>query len=241
MAKKDPVSALEKRVGQLERQVGILEDTLAVRNLQHQYGYYMDNFLYDAVIDLFAEDIEIHFFGGIYKGKAGARRLYIDRLRKNFSDGTDGPKYGKLLEHTQFQDIVTVAKDRKSAKARFRYFLQGGTHYSAGEARQWWEGGVYENEYVKRDGVWQVRVMVPKIVYVGTFEHGWAHVKPEFVPFSSTTYPKDPMGPDALAKVKPAFWPDKDLLPFHYRHPVTGKLINAPRAPGFAPKGKKGK
>ncbi len=26
-------------------------------------------------------------------------------------------------------------KDRKSAKARFRYFLQGGTHYSAGEAR----------------------------------------------------------------------------------------------------------
>ena len=71
--------------------------------------------------------------------------------------------------------------------------------------------------------------------------HVFCHVKPEFVPFSSTTYPKDPMGPDALAKVKPAFWPDKDLLPFHYRHPVTGKLINAPRAPGFAPKGKKGK
>ncbi len=134
MAKKDPVAALETRVGQLEQQVGILEDTLEVRNVQHAYGYYMDNFLYDAVIDLFAEDIEIHFFGGIYKGKAGARRLYVDRLRNNFAAGTDGPKYGKLLEHTQFQDIVHVAPDRKTAKARFRYFLQGGTHYSAGEA-----------------------------------------------------------------------------------------------------------
>jgi hypothetical protein len=241
VAKKDPVAALEKRVNELTQRVGILEDTQEIRNLQHAYGYYMDNFMYDAVIDLFADDIEIHFFGGVYKGKAGARRLYIDRLRKNFAAGTDGPKYGKLLEHTQFQDIVHVAPDRLSAKARFRYFLQGGTHYSAGEATQWWEGGVYENIYVKRDGKWQVKVMVPKVVYIGTFEHGWAHVKPQFVPFASKTYPADPMGPDELAKVKPALWPEKDLLPFHYRHPVTGKLVNAPAGPGRKPKAKRGK
>ncbi len=63
--------------------------------------------------------------------------------------------------------------------------------------------------YVKRDGTWQVKVMVPKIVYVGTFEHGWAHVKPQYVPFASKTYPKDPMGPDEIAKVKPALWPEQ--------------------------------
>jgi hypothetical protein len=225
MTSDDRIKALEDQVARLTHQVGILEDTLAVRHLQHAYSYYMDVFLYEAVIDLFAENCEVHFLGGIYQGKAGARRLYCGRLRANFAGGSDGPKAGRLLEHPQMQDIVHVDPDRMTAHARFRYFLQAGTHYSAGEARQWWEGGVYENVYVKDNSVWKIKVMIPKMVYVGTFEHGWAYTKPQFVPFATKTYPEDPIGPDALSERKPVLWPDKDILPFHYAHPVTGKSI----------------
>jgi SnoaL-like domain len=57
-----------------------VEDVLAIRNLQHAYGYYLDKCLYDEVVDLFADDGQVIFIGGIYKGKSGVARLYTGRF-----------------------------------------------------------------------------------------------------------------------------------------------------------------
>ena len=35
----------------------------------------------DEVVDLFAEDCEVVFIGGVYRGRAGAARLYTGRFR----------------------------------------------------------------------------------------------------------------------------------------------------------------
>jgi hypothetical protein len=225
MSTDERIARLEAQVEYLSNQVGILEDTLAVRNLQHKYGYYMDKAFYEAIIELFSEDCEIHFLGGIYKGKSGARRLFIDRFRAKFSGGTDGPKRGVLMEHPQLQDIVDVAPDRKTARARFRYFMQAGTHYTTGIPYQWWEGGLYENVYVKEQGVWKIKVLIPKMVYIGEYEHGWAYAKPQMFPVAEKTYPEDPLGPDEISREKQVLWPDTDSLAFHYPHPVTGEKI----------------
>jgi hypothetical protein len=225
MTADDRIAALEKRIEELTEKVGMIEDAQAIRNLQHKYGYYMDKAFYEAIIDLFSGDCEIHFLAGIFRGKAGARRLFIDRFRALFAGGVDGPKPGVLMEHPQLQDIVDVAPDRKTARARFRYFMQAGTHYTTGIARQWWEGGLYENVYVKDGGVWKIKVLIPKMVYIGEYEHGWAYTKPQYVPFMTTTYPGDPLGPDELVPGERVLWPDIDLLPFHYPHPVTGEEV----------------
>ncbi|MCL6479904.1 MAG: nuclear transport factor 2 family protein, partial [Peptococcaceae bacterium] len=74
--------------------------------MHHKYGYYIDKCLYDEAVDLFTDDCEVRFLGGIFKGKAGARRLYCDRFRERFTNGKNGPVYGFLLEHLQMQDIV---------------------------------------------------------------------------------------------------------------------------------------
>ena len=227
MADDNRVSKLEKQIELLTNQVGIMEDMLSVRNLQHKYGYYMDKGFYEAVLALLSEDCEVHFLGGIFKGRAGAKRLFIERFRDRFTKGTDGPKPGVLMEHMQLQDVVDIAPDRKTAKARFRYFMQGGTHYTTGNAGQWWEGGIYENVYVKEDGLWKIKVLIPKMVYIAEYEHGWAHTKPNYFPFFSETYPKDPLGPDELSKEKQVLWPDTDIVPFHYPHPVTGEEVGS--------------
>jgi hypothetical protein len=226
------MSTTEERIAQLEKQVeilgnriGIMEDAQEIRHLQYKYGYYMDKAFYEAIVDLFSEDCEIHFLAGIFKGKAGARRLFIDRFRNRFAGGTDGPSFGVLMEHPQLQDIITVASDRQSAKARFRYFMQAGTHYATGKPYQWWEGGLYENVYVKEAGIWKIKVLIPKMVYVGEYEHGWAYTKPQFVPFMSETFPTDPLGPDELCPEERVLWPETDVLSFHYPHPVTGQHI----------------
>ena len=81
----------EDRIAELEQRLGKVEDLLAIRNLQHAYGYYLDKCLYDEVVDLFAEEGEVIFIGGIYKGKKGAARLYAGRFRHNFGGGKNGP------------------------------------------------------------------------------------------------------------------------------------------------------
>src|SRR6266567_597218 len=83
----------DDRLAELEHRLGILEDTLAIRNLQHAYGYYLDKCLYDEVVDLFAEEGEVIFIGGVYKGKKGAARLYAGRFRNNFAGGKNGPTF----------------------------------------------------------------------------------------------------------------------------------------------------
>lgn len=225
MSADDRLAALERRIEELTERVGMMEDAQAIRHLQYKYGYYMDKAFYEAIIDLFSDDCEIHFLAGIFRGKAGARRLFIDRFRAIFAGGADGPKPGVLMEHPQLQDIVDVAPDRKTANGRFRYFMQAGTHYTTGLAHQWWEGGLYENVYVKDGGVWKIKVLIPKMVYIAEYEHGWAYTKPQYVPFMTTTYPDDPLGPDELCPDERVLWPDTDVLPFHYPHPVTGEAV----------------
>ncbi len=88
---------------------------------------------------------------------------------------------------------------------------------------QWWEGGVYENQYVQDEGVWKFQVVNCHCHYHGVYERGWAHTPPNFVPPFSRTFPDDPLGPDALEKPLPALWPNTAVTPFHYPHPVTGK------------------
>jgi hypothetical protein len=228
MAAPADLSALTHQVEMLANEVGRLNDVHAVRKLQHAYGYYLDKCLYDEVVDLFADDGEVRFMGGAFKGKAGLRRLYCDRFRKNFTGGHNGPVYGFLLDHLQLQDIVDVAPDRNTARARFRCLMQAGSHETKKDApahlpSQWWEGGIYENDYVREHGVWKIKVCNYNVVYHGVFAKGWAHTPVRFVQFFTEVYPTNPVGPDVLIEPQPVIWPETAVVPFHYAHPVTGK------------------
>ncbi len=230
-ADEERLAELEAAVDELTRELSELKDVNAIRWLQHTYGYFMDKGLYDEVVDLFAEDGELRFMGGVFKGRAGLRRLYCERLRPGFT-GKNGPAYGMLCDHMQLQDVIHVATDGLTAKGRFRAFLQGGSHDSKPDInphlpRQWWEAGLYENDYVKDGGVWKVKVMGHHLTWQGDFETGWAHQKPYEGAFWSKAFPEDPMGPDEIVPADSKFWPETSLVPFHYLHPVTGKPVVA--------------
>ena len=106
------LSALRRQLEQLSNEIGTLRDVHAVRRLQHAYGYYLDKCLYDEVVDLSCDSGEVRFMGGIFKGKAGVKRLYCDRFRQNFTGGHNGPVYGFLLDHRGSPALVTWNADR---------------------------------------------------------------------------------------------------------------------------------
>ncbi|MGX1668085.1 nuclear transport factor 2 family protein [Streptomyces sp. NPDC055400] len=212
---------------ELARRLDRVESLLAIRNLQHAYGYYLDKTLYSEVVELFTEDCQIVFMGGVYRGRAGAERLYLQRFRQRFTDGRNGPMQGFLLDHPQLQDVITVSEDGGSARARLRTLMQAGTHYTvkaAGEQRssrdQWWEGGIYENEYLRVDGVWKIQRLNYQPLWHADFETGWARSEQHFVP-EDVAFPENPVGPDELVDKPHELWPSTDVVPFHYPHPVT--------------------
>jgi hypothetical protein len=221
MTIEEEIAALKNQVSELSHRNGILEDIQSIRTLHFKYGYYMDKWLFPEIVDLFAEKCEIYFLNGIFKGKDGVKRMFGGGFEIN------GPTYGVLTDHLQVQDIVDVAPDRMTAKGRFRCFLMGGIHESKKDPTpipsQFWEGGVYENSYVKENDVWKIRTLNYNLAWQAEYEKGWAHSALKLLmvsPFTKT-YPEDPRGPDVL---KPAqFWPHSFLVPFHYKHPVTGK------------------
>lgn len=226
MTGKTDTAELLRRIDVLEHSLGIQQDIHDVRRLQYAYGYFIDKSQYNEVVDLFSDLGEVWFLGGIYKGKEGIRRLYIERFRKNFTDDHNGPRYGWLLDHPQLQMIVDVADDRRTAKVRGRSTMQAGLHETAkGQQRQWFEGGIYENEYVRENGIWKIRRLGYFPFWHGSFDEGWAKTPIDFIPMAKTLYPEDPLGPDELIDPQPRLWPATDTVPYHYAHPVTGKPI----------------
>jgi hypothetical protein len=208
----------------------MLEDLNAIRRLHNAYGYYTDYNRPEALAELFADDAEIIFLSGIYRGKAGARRLYGAWFQNYFTQGKPGPAYGFLLDHFQMQDIITVAPDRKTAKGRFRAILFGGSHKSReyqpeGLPDQFYEAGMYENDYVREDGVWKIKRLDYVVQWQADYEKGWADTIAHLQPLTKT-FPEDPLGPDELIETKRQTWPFRQELKTHYPHPVAGKMID---------------
>jgi len=165
-------SEINNIISALQAKVDKLEAEAEVRKLHHKYGYYLDKCLYRETYDLFADhpDTYVQFMNARFRGKAGVKRLYIDRFSNAFVQGRNGPVHGFLLDHLQAQDIVdyfppvegVTGREQPKCKARFRALMSAGNHMSMDDAqlprskRQWWEGGLYENEYIKEDGIWKV-------------------------------------------------------------------------------------
>ncbi|KAK4113190.1 hypothetical protein N656DRAFT_778723 [Canariomyces notabilis] len=232
---------LKKQVQALQKEVSRVSDEAEVRKTHFKYGYYLDKCLYNEVVDMFADhpDAYVEFLGSRYRGKAGIKRLYQGRFQQSFVKGRNGPVYGWLLDHLMAQDIIDVDATGTHAWCRMRALMSAGTHQSIEEYyprghRQWWEGGLYENEYIKENGVWKLFRYRYFPFWHAEHEKGWSHTKKNYIPWPTVTYPEDPLGPDEIFEQK-MLWPDTRVVPFHYPHPVTGKQI-APddlRAPEY--------
>ena len=225
----------DERLAALEQRVGELEDINAIRRLHWAYGYYIDFNRAEDVVQLFAADGAVVFLSGEYRGHAGIRRLYGTWFQSYFTQGVNGPVDGLLLDHFQMQDIITVAPDRRSAKGRFRGLLMGGSHESraykpAGLPLQFFEAGLYENEYVCEAGIWKIKRLDYMMQWQADYEKGWsktvAHLQPAAVP-----YPDNPLGPDVIlpaAQVRNT-WPHRQDVPMHFAHPRFGvRLAEGP-------------
>jgi SnoaL-like domain len=225
------VASLSATVTALEHRLRNVEDETAIRRLHHVYGYYMDYCLMEEAISLFARDGEAVFLSGVYRGHASLRRLYRDFLQGAYTARQPGPVYGFVVDHMQMQDVITVAPDGRTAQARFRAYLILGSHESRTDRSpqlpdQIYEAGLYENQYVREDGVWKIQRLEYALQWQADYARGWAHTRTSLPP-ALPCFPEHPLGPDYLLESTRAVWPERSPLDFHYVNPVTGRATRA--------------
>lgn len=212
------LTTLSRRLTDLSRRTQILSDEEEVENLQHIYGYYVDRKMWDDVADLFAADATMELgLQGVYAGKASIRRA-LDQF------GPQGLREGELNDHLQLQTIVDVAPDGRTAKARSVELTMSGVNGVGGQ----WGEGTFENEFIKKNGAWQIKSLhfFPRLLT--DYEKGWAKdAKP--APGPSKDFPPD-RPPTAVYEIFPKFY----IPPFHFANPVTGMATQYPKGTDHA-------
>jgi hypothetical protein len=207
----------DAEVDRLSNRLGILEDEKAIRALHQAYQTYLDNGMYEEVVGLFAEDGEVVFNGGVYKGqKGGISRLYCDCFSPGLTGKKIGPAPGFEVDSEQKQETIKVSADRLSASAQFPYSIQVGTPMSpdsqlvqmarlqGGGIMKWCEGGLYIISYAKdiKDGSWKMQRLEYRVLSKTDYRPGRSYAKSISVPPFAKPYPEDPAGPDRL--IRPA-------------------------------------
>lgn len=202
-------ASIDDRIADLGRRLQRLQDANEVETLQRTYGYFVDKAMWTEISQLFAADGTYEIGGrGVFVGPARV----LEYLRVGL--GAEHPVEGRLINHMQFQPFVTVAPDGQHANIRMRAFVV---------SNNGWGIPMYENEYVKQDGVWKIsKLWGPFRMY--TSAEGWAKVA------TPNTRPDSfPPPPDRLPSVVYLTYPSPYIVPFHFPHPVTGARFETPQ------------
>jgi hypothetical protein len=207
------IKALEERVSAQEKELTTLKDIEAIKKLQKAYGYYVEHMMYQEIVDCFSDspDVMLDWLEGKYLGKEGVRK-YFEFMKVSPPD----------FRHQvmQIAGIVDIDPDGKTASGRWYAF--GGIFIPREEApRRSFVSGIYENRYIKEDGIWKLLSIKWTIPYAVRIAEGWAMPEDVNRPYLAGEF----RGP------RPDIDIDRDdmrylsgaIFPFHYKHPVTGK------------------
>jgi hypothetical protein len=209
----------DEQIAELTLRVEKLEGTRAIKKLQRAFGFYIDRGLWGEAADLFTDDGTIEIgIDGVYQGKARIRE-YLMRLH----GGQDGLIYGQLNEWVTLQPAISVAADGMSATARWRDLGMLGQYKQHAE----WRDGIYENTYVRENGVWKIQSLHLYVNFVAPYERGWARLQSgEGLVRSqaSQAYP-----PDRPPSASYQSFPAVQVPPFRAPNPVTRRRVETAR------------
>jgi hypothetical protein len=199
-------------IDDLAKQVANLKIEKSINELHKQYEELLDKGRYSEIPGMFTDNAEVIFNGGVFKGNSGIKRLFCNCFASGMT--------GKRIDHApgfelkpEQKNMIEIAPDQKSAKARFIYSIQVGAPIDSdsvlvqmarlqGEGiRKWWEGGVYELSYVNDAAKgWKIARLEYKTMAKADYKPGRSYAKPISVPMFSSVYPAEPFGPDRLIK-----------------------------------------
>jgi hypothetical protein len=216
------VEELEAKVNALENKVRTLEDIEEIKKLQRAYGYYLEHWMAEDIIDLFAEgpDTELLLAAGHFKGKESIRRFFHSGQKDVEIKYEENGEF--LHQVMQLSGVVDIDPDGRTAKGRWYGFGAHSLSQPGGGINPGWMNGVYENEYIKQDGKWKFKKIHWCIIFRCPYTVSW--VEPEkridaklARPHWGNTQLKPEGAPEETR------YPSGFICPFHFSNPVSGR------------------
>jgi hypothetical protein len=205
--------SIEERLKALEEEGTRLKDIEEIKKLQKIYGYYLEHWQWEDVVELFSDDpatsVEIND-AGVFIGK--------ESIKKFFWRADVDPRFLHVL--MQVNEVIDLDPDGKTARGRWYGF---GPHAIPieGKVQAAFSCGVYENEYVKENGRWKFRKVQWSRIFYTPYEDGWVKTPVKTINFNKV------MGKERPEPDKPTTfyhpYPSGKLFPCHFKHPITGK------------------
>ncbi len=141
-----PLATSEGGVEALRRDIQMLMDIEAIKQLKHAYFRCIDTANFEELAELFHEDVLVHFVGGNYEWKLEGRAEYLESIQKAFHREAVGHHNGhhpeiQMLSETEATGIWYLADNMWMMNHKF---------FTTGTALYW-------DRYVKNDGRWTIR------------------------------------------------------------------------------------
>jgi hypothetical protein len=214
------IEELEAQVKMLENKVRMLEDIEAIKKLQRAYGFYLEHWMAENLIDLFSDSPEacLRIAAGEFRGKDAIRRFFRHGKEDTPLEKSD-PKL--LHQVMQLSGVVDVDPDGKRAKGRWYGFGANAFPVPGGIAPGWMNG-VYEVEYIKEDDIWKML----KVRWCMTFHAPWTL---SFVDEAQRVDVRMDRPHERAGVLRPTgdheetIYPSGFICPFHFKNPVSGR------------------
>ena len=210
----------------LEGRLARIEDIEAIKRLQKAYGYYVEHWMYEEIIDCFSDGpgVYLNWIEGVWKGKEGVRRYFT----RGGSTSPTPAGFSHQLMPTS--GLITVAPDGMTAKGRWYGF--GAIFNSVGGKVEGGEftSGIYEVAYVKENGTWKIQSfdwIIPYVVRLDGMCDGPEIRSRRIIRNAGENRASIP-DPDIALDKNDLRYVSGYIFPFHYVHPVTGKKTSEP-------------
>lgn len=167
---------LRERIERLALAVEDAESLRAVKRLQLAYAQHLQGGRWQEAAALLARDGEVQFGEEHLHGRAALH----DYLRRTMGQGREGLAPKHLNLRMILSPVVNLTEDGHALARWHEIAMLGERGRSAS-----WEGGIYENEYVREDGVWRISRLHFYPQYAGSYEAGWRSLSktPFVVPY----------------------------------------------------------
>jgi len=141
-----PLNVSDGGVDALRRDIQMLMDIEAIKQLKHAYFRCLDTANFVEMAEIFHEDVSVHFIGGNYEWKLQGRAEYLESIQKSFHREAVGHHNGhhpeiQILSETEATGIWYLADNMWMTNHKF---------FTTGTALYW-------DRYLKVDGKWTIR------------------------------------------------------------------------------------
>ena len=216
------VTALEKTIEKLGAKLQAQEDIEAIKKLQRAYAFYLEHWQEDEIVGLWSHSDEVSAElndGGLYKGWEAVKQSFHfeDHYTAYSGEKKAPPEFLHIL--MPMAGIIDLSSDGETAKGRWYGFGLAALH-RGGKLRALIGAGIWENEYVKEEGIWKFKKLFWNDIIASPLDEGW--VKTPWIPNPPAKHQYTSFAPPSPG-YKFAPYPSGYIFPYHYKNPVTGK------------------